>query len=221
MNGAHDMGGSHGHGPVVVEANEPAFHAEWEKKAFGLALAAGALQKWNLDQSRFSRENTPPADYLRRSYYEMWADGLETMLLQTGVITADELEQAASGATFERVAEPPLSAERVASAMARGGSTRVDADVASKFAAGDQVRAVVIAPAGHTRCPQYVRGRTGVIDRDHGVFIFADSNAHPDEPDPDPQHVYAVRFEASELWGPDSQGGAVYVDLWDAHLERA
>ena len=88
MNGAHDMGGTHGHGPVMTEDDEPAFHAEWERKAFGLALTAGALQKWNLDQSRFSRENTPPADYLRRSYYEMWAYGLETMLVQTGVVTA-------------------------------------------------------------------------------------------------------------------------------------
>lgn len=221
MNGAHDMGGSHGHGPIVVEADEPPFHADWERKAFSLALTAGALQKWNLDQSRFSRENTPPQDYLSRSYYEMWAYGLEKMLVQTAVVTPDEIEAALGGASFERVAEPPLKADRVVQAMERGGSTRVDIAVDAKFAAGDRVRANVIAPASHTRCPQYVRGRVGVIDRDHGVFVFADTNAHPTDPDPAPQHVYAVRFEAEELWGPDSQGGAVYVDLWDAHLEPA
>jgi len=221
MNGAHDMGGTHGHGPIVIEEDEPAFHADWERKAFGLALTAGALQKWNLDQSRFSRENVAPEHYLRRSYYEMWADGLETMLVQTGVLTVEEIQAATEGATFDRVAEPPLAADRVAQAMARGGSTRVDTEVAPKFATGDRVRAIVIAPTGHTRCPQYVRGRTGVIDRDHGVFIFADANGRSTDPDPDPQHVYAVRFEATELWGPDAQGGAVYVDLWDAHLESA
>ena len=28
-------------------------------------------------------------------------------------------------------------------------------------------------------------------------------------------------FEAHELWGSASQGGAVYVDLWDDYLELA
>lgn len=221
MNGAHDMGGTHGFGPVITEDDEPPFHDEWERRAFAMALAAGSLGKWNLDQSRFSRENTPPADYLARSYYQMWLHGLETLLVEKGVVTADEIEAAMSGESFERVTEPPLTADRVEAAMKRGGSTRVDADVQPKFAPGDRVRAINAAPAGHTRSPRYVRGRTGVIDRDHGVFVFADSNAHPTDPNPDPQHVYAVRFEATELWGADSQGGAVYADLWDAHLEPA
>ena len=30
MNGVHDMGGMHGFGPIVREANEPLFHAAWE-----------------------------------------------------------------------------------------------------------------------------------------------------------------------------------------------
>ena len=30
MNGVHDMGGMHGFGPVLPEANEPVFHAPWE-----------------------------------------------------------------------------------------------------------------------------------------------------------------------------------------------
>ena len=32
MNGVHDLGGMDGLGPVVREANEPAFHDEWERK---------------------------------------------------------------------------------------------------------------------------------------------------------------------------------------------
>ncbi|MCP5027466.1 MAG: nitrile hydratase subunit beta, partial [Actinomycetia bacterium] len=59
----------------------------------------------------------------------------------------------------------------------------------------------------------------GVVEVDHGVFVFAD--VHAATGDTEPQHVYSVRFEASELWGPDAEGGAVYVDLWDAHLEPA
>ncbi|HWC93877.1 MAG TPA: nitrile hydratase subunit beta, partial [Pseudolabrys sp.] len=33
MNGGQDLGGTHGHGPVMPEPNEPVFHAEWEKRA--------------------------------------------------------------------------------------------------------------------------------------------------------------------------------------------
>ena len=31
MNGVHDLGGTDGLGPVIVEENEPVWHAEWEK----------------------------------------------------------------------------------------------------------------------------------------------------------------------------------------------
>ncbi|MGB7829866.1 MAG: nitrile hydratase subunit beta, partial [Pseudolabrys sp.] len=41
MNGAQDMGGKPGFGPVNPEPNEPVFHAEWEKRAFALTLAMG------------------------------------------------------------------------------------------------------------------------------------------------------------------------------------
>ena len=36
MNGVHDLGGTDGLGPVLVEEDEPVWHAEWEKAAFGM-----------------------------------------------------------------------------------------------------------------------------------------------------------------------------------------
>ncbi len=36
MNGAHDLGGMHGFGPVEPEPNEPVFHHEWERRVFAL-----------------------------------------------------------------------------------------------------------------------------------------------------------------------------------------
>src|SRR5450631_3002919 len=92
MNGAHDMGGVHGFGPVVPEADEPTFHAEWEGRVFGLALTAGRAGQWNIDMGRFARENRPPADYLAKSYYEIWLAGLEAMLAERGLVSADEIE---------------------------------------------------------------------------------------------------------------------------------
>lgn len=216
MNGAHDMGGTHGFGAVVQEEDEPYFHAPWEARAFAMTLASGG-GRWNIDMSRFAREDVAPADYLTRSYYEIWFHGLVRLLVEHGVVTAEEIEAAQTGATFEPVAEPSLEADEVPMVMRQGGSTRVDEDVAPQFNVGQRVRASSEAPRTHTRCPRYVRGRQGVIDRDHGVFIFPDTNAHG--AGPKPQHVYAVRFEAEELWGSTNEGGAVYVDLWDDYLE--
>ncbi len=42
MNGAADMGGMHGFGPVVPEPNEPVFHGGWEKRVLGFTVAMGA-----------------------------------------------------------------------------------------------------------------------------------------------------------------------------------
>lgn len=216
MNGAHDMGGKHGFGPVVQEENEPAFHGEWEERMLAIALSAGG-GRWNLDTSRFTRENVPPAHYLSRSYYEMWLDGVESLVVSTDMVTSDELAAALDGEHFEPVTQPTFADDDVEPAMRAGGSARVDADVAPLFTPGQRVQASVNAPPTHTRCPQYVRGRQGVIARDHGVFIFPDTHAHGQGQKP--QHVYAVRFEADELWGDANQGGAVYVDLWDDYLE--
>ena len=82
----------------------------------------------------------------------------------------------------------------------------------------DRVIAKNVNPVGHTRLPRYVRGRRGVVARDHGVFVFPDT--HAAGRGRTPQHVYSVRFAARELWGPDaSPRDAVYVDLWDDYLE--
>ena len=89
-----------------------------------------------------------------------------------------------------------------------------------RFRVGEKVLARNINPMGHTRMPRYVRGRSGTIDRDHGVFTFADSHAMTR--DKKPQHLYSVRFSTTELWGDNaSPRDSVYVDLWDDHLKSA
>jgi hypothetical protein len=92
-------------------------------------------------------------------------------------------------------------------------------DTAPRFKSGDRVRAINRHPTGHTREPRYVRGRLGLIQEHYGAHVFPDRSA---EGVKEGQHLYSVRFEASELWGEHAAGrSAVYVDLWEDYLEPA
>jgi nitrile hydratase len=225
MNGIHDLGGMHGLGRVVAEPDEPAFHHDWERRAFALTLAAGFLGRWNLDMSRHAREQMPPAEYLATTYYEHWLFGLERLLLQHGLVAPEELAAARAGrrpAGAAPAGPPPrvLQAADVERVLRAGGKARVDVELPPRFTPGDRVRARNLHPTGHTRLPRYARGKRGVVARDHGVFVFPDT--HAAGLGPKPQHVYAVRFEAVELWGAGAGGrDAVLIDLWDDYLEAA
>ena len=91
MNGAHDLGGMHGLGPIDRQTDEPVFHTEWERRCFAITVAAGFLGQWNIDMSRYARERMHPADYLRTSYYEHWLHGLQTLLVEKGLLTEEEI----------------------------------------------------------------------------------------------------------------------------------
>ena len=224
MNGAHDLGGMHGFGPVVAEPDEPVFHAAWERRAFGLTLAMGAWRRWNLDMSRSAREQMPPAEYLATSYYEHWLFGLERLLVEHGFATRDEIARVQRGEppppAGAAVQDGALRADGVQRVLRNRRAARLDDPVAPRFAVGQAVIVRNLHPTGHTRVPRYVRGRRGVVAIDHGVFIFPDSHAAGEGKQP--QHVYSVRFTARELWGPTAPArDSVHVDLWDDYLEAA
>jgi len=220
MNGVHDMGGMHGMGPVQPEVNEPVFHERWESRVYVLSRAIGSWRKWNIDTGRYYIERIAPAEYLRMSYYERWFARLVELLVQTKMVTQEEVRTGVPE-PGSRKASPPLRADRVpAIALNRNIESNIDPSVRPKFKAGQRVRALNIQPLGHTRLPRYARGKTGKIDRDHGVYNFPDTNA--DGRGTKRQHVYAVRFSARELWGAQAPASDfVYLDLWDDYLERA
>src|SRR5437899_8608800 len=56
-------------------------------------------------------------------------------------------------------------------------AARMDDEIPAQFKAGDEVVARNIHPMGHTRLPRYARGKRGVVDGDHGVFIYPDAHA--------------------------------------------
>ena len=86
MSRINDVGGMPGFPAIVEEPDEPPFHADWERRVFALTIALGASGWWNIDMSRFAREDRPPADYLAKTYYELWLAGLERLLAERGVL---------------------------------------------------------------------------------------------------------------------------------------
>ena len=225
MNSAHDMGGAHGFGPVVPEPpGAPLFHAPWERRALGLTLAMGATGQWNIDQSRFARESLPPATYLTSSYYRIWVLGLERLMLQRGLVQADELAAGRALHPALRVARV-LRPEAVAGALARGTPTAREPAAPARFALGQRVLARNAHPAGHTRMPRYVRGHVGTVALVHGAHVFADRHAAspPGQAfDEAPAWLYSVVFDGHTLWGDDAEPGTgVSVDAWEPCLEPA
>lgn len=222
MNGVHDMGGLQGFGPVQPEAHEPLFHAPWERRALGLTLAMGATGQWNIDLARSARESLPPAVYLASSYYEIWIRALEQLMLQRGLVRADELQRG-EPVDVPRPLPRVLQRDDVDAALRRGSpATRAGATPA-RFAVGDRVRALNMHPRGHTRLPRYVRGHVGTVTLVHGCHVFADRHAAtaPGQPfDDRPEWLYTVAFDGAELWGASAEpGSCISVDAWEPYLE--
>ncbi len=215
MNGAQDLGGMQGFGPVRPEADEPWFHAPWERSAFALTLAMGAVGGWSIDGSRHARETLPPARYLASSYYEIWFEALCRLLVEHRLASPTEL---ADGV----VREPPLPGVRALAAaavpevLARGTPSARPAASPARFAVGDRVRTRLMHPETHTRLPRYARGRRGEVVAVHGAHVYPDTHAHG--LGEQPRWLYTVRFAAAELWGDDTTATSVCVDCWEPYL---
>lgn len=218
MNGPQDAGGRHGFGPVRPEPHEPLFHADWERRAMALTIAAGGAGQWSIDESRHARENRDPAEYYSLSYYALWIAGLEDLLLNNGLATEEEI---ATGRMLQPLPQgvTAMPAARVPASLATG--TPYDRDPGARrpgFAPGDRVRTRNLQPRGHIRMPSYCRNRAGVISAVHGFHVFPDTSAAGDH---DTAHwLYNVTFAARDLFG-DGAGAedTVAVDLWEPYLD--
>ena len=105
MKGAHDLGGKPDFGKINSEPNEPIFHSTWERRAFAITVATGFLGQWNLDMARYAREQMDDDEYLATSYYEHWIHGLETLLIEKGLLTQEEIQQRIDELKSEGVAQ--------------------------------------------------------------------------------------------------------------------
>jgi nitrile hydratase subunit beta len=211
MEGPHDLGGMQGLGPVEIEPDEPVFHERWESRVFG-TTAGVLLARLDLPRGggfRHRIERMDAVHYLTSSYYEHWLTALATGLVENEVLDLDELEDRAGGRfPLSRLLANGL--DRLVPAEPEPGQPR--------FAPGDPVRVRDVRFAGHTRCPDYVRGRTGVIVRASGEFPVPEVLAHRGEVVE--EATYVVAFTSRELWGTDDRVD-VRVELYDRYLDPA
>jgi nitrile hydratase len=222
MDGVHDMGGMHGFGTVVESGAELAYHESWEPRVFAIQILVGLEGLGAGPGGRAVREEMEPARYLAASYYERWLYGAEQRLLRKGTIAPGEVE-----AMMERLeaGEPmpahhdPGMGERMLSAL-RAVHPMHPAPPDTRFACGQRVRVKRMHPPGHTRCPRYVRGAIGLIERVRGTDRLPDRAVYGEKVDPEP--VYSVAFSSHELWGPSEEPTwTVLLDLWETYLELA
>jgi nitrile hydratase subunit beta len=199
-----DLGGREEHRAITPEPESEIFHEPWEPRVLGLVLAMNAGGLWNIDMNRSARETLP--NYLDMSYYEIWLNGLEQVLRNSGALSGDT---------------PPrrvLQAAEVPAVLAQGSPCDRESSRPALFSVGQKVRTLAERPHHHTRLPAYARGKLGVIERIHGVHVFADSNAQG--LGEAPQWLYTVAFDSAELWGTPAPD-IVSIDAWEPYLLAA
>jgi nitrile hydratase subunit beta len=212
-----DLGGQPGHGAVLPEAEGELFHAAWEPRALAVTLAMGVAGGWNIDMSRAARETLPA--YAQLSYYQIWIAALEKLLAERGLALPDELATGRSLRPALPVARV-LKAADVAAALAKGAATWRHSELPARFKPGDRVRTRSHPVAHHTRLPHYAQGKVGVVESVHGAHVFADT--HAQGLGEQPQWLYRVVFEGTELWGAEAAPGlSVSLDAWDSYLQAA
>ena len=231
-----DVGGrSEYFGTIDREVDEPVFHDSWEGRVFGMAVYVQSLFGPNTDAARSQMEQLP-TEVFWSSYYRRWLGGLERRLVHDGYLGADEVEahvdrrdpavvgrraprgrRAVASAVLRRMARPTLPTWFAAHVLPRALGNARPTLRRPRYSVGDAVRVGVEPAPGHTRRPDYVSGKTGVITARHGAALLPDAHA---EGRRDAQHLYTVAFAGTDLWGDAAEPGTeLRIDLFEPYLE--
>ncbi len=93
MSRVHDMGGRPSDDPIDQSSHE---WADWEHITNALVGVLRNHDLVNVDELRRGIESMTPDEYEASSYYERWSASLETLLVEKGVLTSDEIDTRAS-----------------------------------------------------------------------------------------------------------------------------
>ncbi len=211
MDGFHDLGGFQGFGKVPHTINsldyKKVFKEDWEHLGYCLLfLGVVHLQKFSIDEVRHAVERIDVRQHVGTRYYERYVIAVATLLVETGVLTQQELDEVL-GSPF-KLANPVHSSGRPA------------VTGRAPFEVGDRVVVRDEYFSGHIRCPAYVRGKQGVVlHRTTEKWPFPDAIGHGDT-SAEHQSSYHVEFSARDLWGSAADDGLVVVDLFESYLDK-
>lgn len=223
MDSIADLGGTSGWGRVhPPDAGEPVFAEPWQGRALALTILSIQLSGRNVDAFRHAMERLDRGEYFDEGYYGRWLNGAESMLVDGGILAPGEIDARARELAARHAggwAEParPTPPGTAVAAWRGGPDSLRTIDPAPAFTVGQRIRARDVSPPGHTRLPRYVRGHTGVVEIVQPAAVFPDTRAHLQSENP--QHVYSVRFDSRDLWGPDADAFAVTVEMFESYLE--
>jgi nitrile hydratase subunit beta len=90
-----------------------------------------------------------------------------------------------------------------------------------RYRAGERVRVAARAHQGHYRTPDYLKGKSGIVERVHGTFANPETRAYGRDGLPE-RPLYLIGFAQRDVW-PDYGGHAgdrIYADLYEHWLEQ-
>lgn len=212
VDGVHDMGAMHGFGPIPV--GDVGHGPSWGARLQAVAILSGGIRRGDL-------EALPPELYLTSGYHERWLRCAEARLVRRGRVGEAALSRWRDALHDPDVAPPrrddPEATEGLLATLTTTPSLHRAED--ARFGVGDRVRVRRMRPERHHRCPRYVRGAVGTVERVVGSDFLPDIGRRDGELEP----VYTVCFSSHELWGDGGveRGRAhdVLIDLWQSYLE--
>ena len=88
----HDRGGRPGAGPVNKSEHELSW---WEKRtdALVMLLTSPERRMMRVDELRRAIEDMEPAAYEKCKYYEKWLHAVETLMVEKGVLTREQIDR--------------------------------------------------------------------------------------------------------------------------------
>ena len=196
----HDLGGKQGFGKIAFPAAPK--DETWEPLVRALWTLGVRKGLYNMDEYRHAIERMAPLHYLSAPYFERTLTAVATLLVEKGVVSAQELAAMADGG-FPLAR--PLGPGRAAAP-------------AQSFAIGERVRVKNEFTSGHTRMPGYIRGKEGMVVAISPPYPFPDSAAHnlPETREP----TYDVRFDSRELWPDAAEPAQIHVGVFQSYLEK-
>jgi hypothetical protein len=202
-------------GPIRLEKNEPMSRAPWEARIVAI-WSAMHIPRMKDHFGEQTEESSPAPDDPALDYFQQRYAQIVASLIATGLITRAELE---SGRPAEgtRKAVPLLTTDIVASWLSSDDNPwKCDVEIGPRFQVDQLVYASDVNLDPQRRCARYPRGKFGVIDRDHGVFVVPHRTVQ--RLDDESQHLYSVRFSACQLWGQAHPKDSVVVNMWGDEL---